>query len=146
MQTGWATSAEAAERRVLLQPRYNGPVSLLGQTAGWLRLARAGSDPDRLREQLGVVLRRWRELQDGVAGDLTFRPKTGHAVVESVTRLGALLDRLEQRFSQSMRDDAELSAMLGELAGIRRLLHGASCPQHGLVLVDFSGACCAGAH
>ena len=109
-------------------------------------LAGAGSDPDRQREHLGAALRNCRELQDGVESDLAFRSKAGDAVAQSVARLGALLDRLQRRFSQSLRDDAELSAMLGEIAGIRRLLQGASCPQHGLALVDFSGACCAGAH
>ena len=131
---------------LVLQPLYNGAVRLLGQAAGLLLLANAGSDPDRQREHLGAARRNWRELQDIVESELAFRSKTAETVAKSVARLGALLERLDRRFARVLRDDVELSAMLGELAGIRCLLHESACPQHGLALVDFSGACCAGAH
>ncbi len=145
MQTGLAHSGESARKLLVLQPLYNGAVRLLGQAAGLLLLANAGSDLDRQREHLGVALRNWRELQDAIESEVVFRSKTAAAVAKGVVRLGALLERLEQRFARSLSDDTELSAMLGELAGIRQLLHEASCPQHGLALVDFTGACCAGA-
>jgi hypothetical protein len=141
-----AHSEESARMLLVLQPLYNGTVRLLGQVAGLLLLANAGSDPDRQREHLGAALRSWRELQDGIEAELVFRSKTAEAVANSVTRLGAVLERLERRFARSLREDSELPLMLGELAGIRRILHEASCPQHGLALVDLSGACCAGAH
>ena len=131
---------------LVLQPLYNGAVRLLGQTAGLLLLTNGGSDSDRQREHLGAALRNCRELQDTIEAELVFHSKTAEAVATSVARLGILLERLEQRFARSLRDEAELPLMLRELAAIRRHLQESSCPQHGLALVDFSGACCAGAH
>ncbi len=146
MRTAVTPGEESARKLLVLQPLYNGAVRLLGQTAGLLLLANVGSDPDHQREHLRAALHNWHQLQDAIEGDFAFRSKTSEAVANSVTRLGALLERLEERFARSLRDEAELSAMLGELAAVRHLLHDASCPQHGLALVDFGGACCAGAH
>lgn len=131
---------------MLLQPLYNRAVRLLGQVAGLLLLASAGSDLDRQRSHLRLAHLQWRELQDGIESDLAFRSPTAAAVAQSVERIGALLERLERRFALCLTDEAELPQLLGELAAIRRLLQNASCPQHGLAIVDFTGACCAGAH
>ncbi len=146
MRTGPASSEETARRLLALQPLHNGAVRLLGQVAGLLLLANAGGDPDRQREHLAAARRRRRELQEAIGSDASFSSRTGDGVARSLERLGALLDRLERRYAQSRRDEAELALLLGELAGIRRLLQESSCPRHGLALVDFSGACCAGRH
>lgn len=146
MRPGIRQSEQAAQRQLLLQPLYSAAVRLLGQMAGLLLLANAGSDLDRQRGHLRVALLQSRELQDRIESDLGFRSSTATAVTQSVERIGVLLERLERRFALSLTDDAELPALLGELAAIRRLLQSASCPQHGLALVDFTGACCAGAH
>jgi hypothetical protein len=146
MQRGAAHSEEFARQQLVLQPLYNRAVRLLGQTAGLLLLANAGSDHDRQREHLGAALRDCRELQDALEGGLALRSTTAAAVANSAKRIGDLLERLDQRFARSLRDGVELSAMLGEIASVRRLLHESACPHHGLALVDFSGACCAGAH
>ncbi|HYV89893.1 MAG TPA: hypothetical protein VFA91_15045 [Candidatus Polarisedimenticolia bacterium] len=146
MQPTLQQSEQAARRQLVLQPLYNGAVRLLGQVAGLLLLAQAGSDLDRQRGHLRVALLQWRELQDAIESDLAFRLPTAVAVAQSIERIGALLERLERRFALSLSDDTELPLMLGELAAIRRILQNASCPQHGLAIVDFAGACCAGAH
>jgi hypothetical protein len=146
MQPARQQSEQAARRQLLLQPLYNGAVRLLGQVAGLLLLAQAGSDLDRQRGHLRVALLQWRELQDAIESDLAFHSPTTAAVAQSIERIGALLERLERRFALSLSDDTELPLMLGEFAAIRRILQNASCPQHGLAIVDFAGACCAGAH
>ena len=135
---------EAAMRQLALQPLFNGATRLLGQISGLLLLAIAGGDLDRQRQHVQVARLHWRHLQDGRGGLVVSKPATG--VVESLSRLGVLLDRLERRFALALRDEHELAAMLREIAAIRRLLQDSSCPRHGLALVDFAGACCAGAH
>ena len=146
MQPGLHESERTAQQQLLLQPLYNGAVRLLGQAAGLLLLANAGSDLDRQRGHLRVALLQWRELQDGIESDLAFPSRTATAIAASVERIGALLERLERRFALSLADDAELPLLLGELAAIRRVLQESACPRHGLAIVDFAGACCAGAH
>jgi hypothetical protein len=146
MQPPRQHSEETAQRQLLLQPLYNGAVRLLGQVAGLLLLANAGSDLDRQRGHLRIALLQWRELQEAIESDLAFRSPAAAAVADSVERIGALLQRLERRFALSLTDAAELPHLLGELAAIRGVLQSASCPQHGLAIVDFTGACCAGAH
>ena len=146
MQSAFRLSEQSAQRQLLLQPIYNGAVRLLGQIGGLLLLANAGSGLDRQRRHLRTALLQWRELHDRIASDLSFRSPTAAAIAQSIERIGALLQRLERRFSLSLADEAELPLLLGELAAIRRLLQNASCPQHGLAIVDFTGACCAGAH
>ena len=101
---------------------------------------------ETLAVSYGVALLQWRELQDGVESNLAFPSRAGAAVVESVKRIGSLLERLECRFALNLTDDAELPVLLIELGAIRGVLQAASCPQHGLAIVDFTGACCAGAH
>jgi hypothetical protein len=146
MQPDVQQNEQAAQRQLLLQPLYNGAVRLLGQVAGLLLLTQAGSDADRQRGHLHTARLQWRKLQDRIESDLAFRSPTAVGVAESVERIGILLDRLEQCFARSLTDDAELPALLGELTAIRAVLQKASCPQHGLAIVDFAGACCAGAH
>jgi hypothetical protein len=146
MQPGAQQNEQAAQRQFLVQPLYNGAVRLVGQVAGLLLLANAGSDLDRQRGHLHTARLQWRDLQDRIESDLAFRSPTVAAIAQSVERIGILLDRLEHRFARSLTDDAELPALLGELAVIRAVLQNASCPQHGLAIVDFAGACCAGAH
>jgi hypothetical protein len=146
MQPGLQQSEQAAQQQLMLQPLYNSAVRLLGQVAGVLLLANAGSDLDRQRGHLRVAQIQWRELLDAIESDLAFRSRTAAAVSGSIKRIGALLERLESRFARSLTDERELPHLLGELAAIRRLLQDASCPQHGLAIVDFAGACCAGAH
>lgn len=146
MQPGVQQNEQATQRQLLIQPLYNGAVRLLGQVAGLLLLAQAGSDLDRQRGHLHTARLQWRELQNRIESDLAFRSPAAAAVTESVARIGTLLDRLEHNFALSLADDAELPALLGELAAIRAVLQNASCPQHGLAMVDFAGACCAAAH
>jgi hypothetical protein len=136
-------SEEFARRQLALQPLFNGALHLLGQVAGLLLLANAGSDPDRQQSHLIVAHAQWQELQERCASAAPKGSAAGRATGESIDRLGILLQRLERRFAASLRDDGELRAMLEELAGIRRLLHNASCPHHGLAVVDLTGACCA---
>ena len=92
----------------MLQPLYNGAVRLLGQVAGLLLLANAGSDLDRQCGHLRVALLQWRELQDAIESDLAFRLPTAVAVAQSIERIGALLERLERRFALCLSDEAEL--------------------------------------
>lgn len=131
-------------QQLALQPAFNGATRLLGQVAGVLLLANAGSDLDRQRQHLNNARAQWREL-DQIAGHLD-QSMTGIGIVESIGRLGVLVDRLDRRFSASLGDDEDLRKMLEELAAIRALLQTASCPLHGLALVDFAGGCCAGVH
>jgi len=130
--------------QLALQPLFNGATRLLGQVSGLLLLANAGGDQDRQRQHLTVAQLQWRNLQDTEGGLAVSKSATG--VTESLSRLGILLDRLDRRFALALRDEHELAAMLGEIATIRRLLQDSSCPRHGLALVDFTGACCAGGH
>ena len=131
------------QHHLALQPAFNGATRLLGQVAGLLLLANAGSDLDRQRQHVAAAQLQWRALDDAAHG--LGGSQIGTSIACSVERLGILLDRLDRRFGMSLGDDGELSAMLEELAAIRSLLQKASCPQHGLALVDFAGACCAGA-
>ncbi len=137
-------SADILQRQLALQPAFNGATRLLGQVAGLLLLANAGSNLDRQRQHVAAAQLQWRALDDAVRNLEVSQIATSIAC--SIERLGILLERLERRFRMSLGDDAELRAMLEELAAIRSLLQKASCPQHGLALVDFAGACCAGAH
>ena len=139
------TPGEAVlQRQLALQPAFNGATRLLGQVAGLLLLANAGSDLDRQRQHVSSAQLQWRALDDAVH-DVRVSLISA-SIARSVERLGILIERLDRRFGTSLSDDAELGAMLEELAAIRSLLQEASCPQHGLALVDFAGACCAGAH
>jgi hypothetical protein len=135
-------SEESAMQQLALQPLFNGATRLLGQVSGLLLLANAGGDRDRPRQHLANARLQWRGLQDARSGLAISKSAAG--VTESLSRLGMLLDRLERRFALSLHDDHELRLMLDEIAVIRRLLQESSCPQHGLALVDFAGACCAG--
>ena len=131
-------------QQLALQPAFKGATRLLGQIAGLLLLANAGSDLDRQRHHLAVARTQWRELDDA-ARDLDCS-QTAAGIAQGVERLRPLLDRLDRRFAESLCGEGELRMMLEELAAIRALLQTVSCPQHGLALVDFAGGCCAGAH
>jgi hypothetical protein len=135
---------KSAMQQLALQPLFNGATRLLGQVSGLLLLAHAGGDPDRQRQHLANARLQWRDFQDARSGLGVSKSAAG--VTESLSRLGVLLDRLERRFARSLHDDHELRLMLDEIAAIRRLLQESSCPRHGLALVDFAGACCAGGH
>jgi hypothetical protein len=143
-----ATSDEFVQGQLALQPLFAKAARLLGQTAGLLMLATAGSEPERQRSHLQIARAQWRELQDdfrGLGSPADAVP-SHRAVGATIERLGLLLDRLDDRFLASLREDSELASLLTELAATRRVLQSGSCPHGGLTIVDMAGACCAASH
>ena len=141
-------SDEFARRQLALQPLFAQAARLLGQTAGLLLLATAGSDLDRQKSHLRVARAQWRDLRmayRGLESPTHFATSFG-AVGITIDRLGSLLDRLDRRFATILREDAELAALLAELSATRRILQKGSCPHRGLAIVDLAGACCAAGH
>ncbi len=143
-----ARSEEFAHRQLALQPLFAQAASLLGQTAGLLLLASAGSAPERQKDHLRVARAQWRDLQEAFRDLDSPAPATSshRAVGATIERLGPLLDRLDRRFQASLREDGELACLLAELAATRRILQAGSCPHGGLAIVDLAGACCAAGH
>jgi hypothetical protein len=148
-ETAQATgSDEFARRQLALQPLFAQAARLLGQTAGLLLLAAAGSDLDRQKSHLRVARAQWRDLRmayRGLESPTHFATSFG-AVGITIDRLGSLLDRLDRRFATILREDAELATLLAELSATRRILQKGSCPHRGLAIVDLAGACCAAGH
>jgi hypothetical protein len=137
-----------AQRQLALQPLFTRTARLLGQAAGLLLLANAGSDRDRQRSHLRVAHAQWQELA-AAFGDLD-SPRDAspshRAIGATIQRLGEILEQLARRFSASLRDDGEFASLLNELAATRAILQSGSCPHNGLTIVDLAGACCATGH
>jgi hypothetical protein len=137
-----------AQRQMALQPLFTRTARLLGQAAGLLLLANAGSDLDRQRSHLRVARAQWQDLA-AAFGDLESPESASpgqRAIGATIERLGEILDRLDRRFLASLREDGDFTGLLNELAATRAILQSGSCPHSGLTIVDLAGACCAGAH
>ena len=141
-------SDEFARRQMALQPLFAQTARLLGQSAGLLLLATAGSDLDRQRSHLLVARVQWGDLREAYRRLESPTPTTTsfRAVGGAIDRLGLLLDRLDRRFATTLREASELSTLLAELTAARRILQSGGCPNHGLTIVDLAGACCAAGH
>ena len=85
-----------AQRQLALQPLFTRTARLLGQAAGLLLLANAGSDRDRQRSHLRVAHAQWQELA-AAFGDLD-SPRDAspshRAIGATIQRLGEMLERL----------------------------------------------------
>jgi hypothetical protein len=137
-----------AQRQLALQPLFTRTARLLGQSAGLLLLASAGSDLDRQRGHLRVARAQWQDLA-ALFGDLDSSGDASpshRAIGATIQRLGEMLERLDRRFSASLRNDSQFTALLNELAATRGILQSGSCPHSGLTIVDLAGACCATGH
>jgi hypothetical protein len=148
-QGGCSPAEEDRARGLLaLQPVFAGAGRLLGQTAGLLLLAKAGSDRDKQRSYLRVALAQWRDLSAafGALPAPSEAPASFRATGLAIEKLGALLERIDRRFCSALREDGELARLLTELQAVRQVLLAGSCPHRGLAIVDLDGACCAARH
>ena len=140
------TTEEFDQGQLALQPLFAKAARLLGQTAGLLLLASAGSEPGRQRDHLHVARLQWAELRDSYRAVESPASASREAVGTTIERLGALLDRLDRRFQAYLGEEGELAGLLAELATTRRILQAGSCPHGGLAIIDLAGACCAARH
>jgi hypothetical protein len=136
------SSEPAAERliaeQLLLQPLDERASRLLGQLAGILLLATAGTDPERprahlpaLRARYAEVCATYRELAPPHHLGATFR-----AIGEALALIGGALDELDAR--------AAAPLPMARLQAARRALQRGSRPALGIAPVDLASACCAG--
>jgi hypothetical protein len=130
----------AAELTV--KPLFDRLSALLGQIAGILLLAGAGSDPESERLHVLALRAQFSAAVDAVQ---TATPPPGlgasyEAAQRALPIMGEILADLENPLAV---DEGALRRHIGRVLEVRRLLLAGSVPRLGLGPVDLAGACCA---